>query len=77
MRDSNMSQATHYCHKVYFPNRSSKYSLYFHGDPINDSLSYLVDGERIDKLGRSYSLTDKEWADANKGPWSSYQRGEF
>jgi hypothetical protein len=72
-----MTLATHYFHKVYFPNRSSKYSLYFHGNPMGDALAYLVDGERIDKLGRSYELTDKERADANKGPWSSYQGGTY
>jgi len=71
------TQATHYFHKVYFPCRSSKYSLYFHGNPMGDSLAYLVDGERIDRLGRGYPLTDKEWNDANKGPWSSYHKGEY
>ena len=70
-------QATHYFHKVYFPNKVSKYSLYFHGNPMGDSLAYLVDGERIDKLGRSYPLTEKERVDANKGPWSSYQMGIY
>ena len=72
-----MTQATHYFHKVYFPKRSSKYSLYFHGNPMGDALAFLVDGERIDSLGRSYPLTDKECPDANKGPWSSYQRGKY
>lgn len=72
-----MSQATHYFHKVYFPDRQSKYSLYFNGDPQVDSLAYLVDGARIDILGRSYPLTDKEWAAANKGPWSSYHKGAY
>jgi hypothetical protein len=69
--------ATHYFHKVYFAGRSSKYSLYFHGNPQGNSLAYLVDGERIDRLGRSYPLTDKEWDDANKGPWSSYGKGSY
>ncbi len=72
-----MSQATHYFHKVYFPDRSSKYSLYFCGNPMGDCAAYLVDGERIDRLGRVYPLTDKEWHDANNGPWSSGQRGSY
>ena len=72
-----MTKATHYFHKVYFPNRLSKYSLFFNGNPQGDSLAYLVDGYRIDRLGRCYPLTNKEWEDANKGPWSSYQRGTF
>jgi hypothetical protein len=72
-----MTQATHYFHKVYFPSRVSKYSLYFNGNPQGDCTAYLVDGERIDRLGRSYPLTDKEWYDANKGPWSSYQSGSY
>ena len=72
-----MNNATHFFHKVYFPYRSSKYSLYFHGDPLGDSLAYLVDGERIDSLGRSYPLTLKEIDDANIGPWSSYQKGSY
>ena len=72
-----MTSATHYFHKTYFPNRKSKYSLYFCGDPVGDSLAYLVDGERIDSLGRSYPLTKQEIEDANKGPWSSYQRGNY
>ena len=69
--------ATHYFHEVYFPGRSSKYSLYFHGNPQVDSLAYLVDGERTDRLGRSYPLTEKECNDANKGPWSSYSKGSY
>jgi hypothetical protein len=65
---------TYAFHKVYFPNRVSKYSLYFIGNPMLDSLACLVDGERIDKAGRSYPLTEKERIDANKGLWSCYQK---
>jgi hypothetical protein len=64
---------THYFHYIKLPGRSSKYSAWFSGDPLgaDNSLAVLVDGERIDRAGRSYPLTESERSALIKGPWSA------
>jgi hypothetical protein len=40
-------------------------------------LAYIVDGERIDRAGRSYPLTAAEIAALERGPWSARSAAEF
>ena len=70
---------THYFHKVTLPGRVSKYSAWFIGDPMGraGSLAILVDGQRIDRAGRVYPLTDSEVDALTRGPWSAGQSGTF
>lgn len=62
-------------HGVRLPGRVSKYSLWFKGDP-HDALSVLIDGERIDRAGRSYPLTTAEQT-AAFGSFTYRQRVEI
>jgi hypothetical protein len=74
-----MSKATHYFHGIRILNRLSRFSVWFNGDPTGPtgSLATFVDGERFDRLGRSYALTDAEIDALLNGPWSARQRGVF
>lgn len=58
---------------VTLPGRKSTYTLFFRDDPClpAGSLAYLIDGERIDRAGRSYPLTPLEERAAINGPWSA------
>jgi hypothetical protein len=69
---------THYFHKITLPGRASRYSAWFNGDPMGtgSSPAVLIDGERIDRAGRVYPLTDSERA-MLCGPWSAGQAGTF
>jgi hypothetical protein len=69
--------ATHYFHKITIPGRASKFSAYFHGDPMRDSLACLVDAERIDRLGRGYPVTEREYEILARGVWSAGQAGTY
>lgn len=55
--------ATHVVHKIRLEGRASKYSVWYRADmgtKIESSLTYVVDAERIDRLGRSFPCTQKE-----------------
>lgn len=71
--------ATHFFHGVTIPGRVSKYSVWFNGDPMGStgSLAVIVDGERIDRAGRSYPLTPRDVDALTRGPWSARQSGTF
>ena len=53
---------THVAHKIRLEGRKSKYSVWYRSDMgnVNSSLSFVVDAERIDCLGRSFPCSDKE-----------------
>lgn len=66
-------------HGVTLPGRRSTYSLWFSDDPClpAGSLAYLIDGERIDRAGRSYPLTRSEKLAAMSGPWTARHQATF
>ena len=74
-----MSKATHVFHGVRLPGRVSRFSVWFNGDPTGPtgSLATYVDGERLDRLGRSYPLTNAEIDALFDGPWSARHRAVF
>jgi len=74
-----MSTATHVFHGVRIYGRVSRFSVWFDGDPKGStgSQAKFVDGERFDRLGRSYPLTDAEIDALLNGFWSAQQRGVF
>lgn len=71
--------ATHVYHGITIPGRRSRFSVWWSGDPLGkvSSLAYIVDGERIDRAGRSYPLTDAERAALLRGPWSARSLATF
>lgn len=71
---------THFFHKITIGGRASKYSAWFHGDPMGDcgSLAVLVDCERIDARGRVYPCTTQEQDIlGNRGGWYARQWGTY
>lgn len=71
---------THHFYKIKILQRKSNYSAWFHADPINginSSLATLVDCERIDALGRSYSCTDTEKQFLKHGGWYAGRWGVY
>ena len=69
--------ATHVYHKIKMHGKKSKYSAWFKGDPIKDSLAYIIDCERSDSLGRSFPCTEAEEVALLRGAWSSAKGCEF
>lgn len=72
-----MSNATDVFHKITLPNRKSRYSAWFRGDPTMDPLAYIVDCERIDSAGRSYPCTQAEEDALLKLGWSARIHSKF
>jgi hypothetical protein len=72
-------RATHVYHGITLPGRRSRYSVWWSGDPRGaaGSLAVIVDGERIDRAGRSYPLTAAETAALLRGPWSARSLARF
>jgi hypothetical protein len=72
-------RATHVYHGIRIPGRRSKFSAWWCGDPRGplSSLAYVVDGERVDRAGRSYPLTAPEIAALERGPWSARSAADF
>lgn len=71
--------ATHVYYGIKITGRRSKFSVWWKGDPCGpmSGLAYIVDGERIDALGRSYPLTASEIAALERGPWSAKSAAGF
>lgn len=58
-------------HKIRIDGYASKYSAWFDGS------GFLIDCERIDRLGRSFPCTDAEMSKLQHGPWSAKQHARF
>jgi hypothetical protein len=48
--------------------RSSTYTAWFDGHPFGENAN-LLGAERVDSLGRVYSVTPEQWASIERGPW--------
>lgn len=72
-----MTNATDVFHKITLPNRKSRYSAWFKGNPITDPLAYIVDCERIDAARRSYPCTQAEEDALIRGAWSARIHSKF
>ena len=66
-----LSRPAEVFHKIALPGRASRYSAWFDGS------GFLVDCERIDRRGRSYSCTAAEQAALTRGGWSAKQHASF
>lgn len=71
------TSATDVFHKITLPNRKSRYSAWFKGDPINDPLAYVVGCERIDAAGRSYPCTQAEEDALVRSAWTARIHSKF